>query len=166
MELKDFLLILVAASSPVVSLIQAYMARKSRRKIESEEDLDIADVVQKIASGSGTAVASMEGLLLRYERRFKEQEEKIGGQEGEIKNLKARLTAMQIDEQKRERVDGERNKAISDKIEALEDYIKVLIDTLRKHDIEIPKRPKMLTDRETLDKITAVQFPRKPGETK
>lgn len=164
MEINNILVFLAAlASGFIAPLIRDYWAR---RKLETEAELDISDAAQKIANSSASAVAVIEGLLKRFETKFKDQEEKIGGQEGEINNLRARLTAMQIDEQKRERVDGERNKAISDKIEALEDYIKVLIDTLRKHDIEIPKRPKMLTDRETLDKITAVQFPRKPGETK
>jgi hypothetical protein len=159
MDTKDIVTILVAfASGFIAPLIKDYWQRKSRRKVETEADLDISDAAQKIVNGSASAVGVMEGLLKRYETKLKDQDR-------DIKNLKARITAMQIEEKNREKAEGERNNAIADQIDSLGKYIKVLIDTLREHDIPIPPRPKALKDRDTLDKIRAIKWPIKPGET-
>lgn len=159
MELRDLLTILIAFGAGVlVPLIQSWWQRKSREKLETELDLDVGDVAQKIVSGSGAAVDIMEKLLNRYEAKFEMQEQ-------EIASLQARLTAMQIDEQKKSVQENERNQAIAEKIGALEDWSKTLVDTLRKNNIEVPPRPDKLKDRDTLEKIRAVQFPIKPGGT-
>ena len=167
MDWDKLLPILIAlASGTITPIVIHFLQRKSKEKTESEIDLDISDAAQKIANGSASAVEVLEKLLMRYDKKIQDQDKKIQDQEREISNLNARITAMRIDEEARDRLDRERNIAIVNKFEALQDYIKVLVDTLRNNDIKIPPRPQLLKERDTLDDIKAIKFPIKTGETK
>ena len=145
-------------SGAITPIVIELLRRKSKMQSEAETDVDVAEAAQKIVSGSASAVDVMTDLLKRYDLKIEEQER-------EIRNLQAQITKMQLDERARERYENVRNKAIADKIEGLENYIKTLIDTLRTNNLEIPPRPEILKNRDTLDKIRAIQFPIKPGET-
>lgn len=68
--------------------------------------------------------------------------------EAKIESLQAQITAMQLDNNNKQ-IENDRV------IEALKAYIKVLIDELRRHNMDIPPRPDIL--RESNPKIKAIK---------
>ena len=136
----DFILPLIVglASGFVAPLLLQLLGHKETK---SRTDLNIAQAAGEIAEGGERAVAAVTKLLEEYEERNKEQKQ-------EIINLRAQLAAMQIDE----RASAAR---LTAKIDALEGYIKLLVEILRSNNIDIPPRPDVL--KESSGKIKAVR---------
>jgi len=149
--------VLIAVIYGAAEIIKAYWQRKPEKKAESERVLDISEAASEIAQGGNQAVEAVTRLLAIYEKLNGELKEEVRTLRMEISNANARITAMQIEEMKRDRLEQERNRAIADKIEGMEKYVKVLIDTLRDNGIAIPPRPGVLKDDDTLNKIRAVK---------
>lgn len=151
MDLKDWLILFSAVLSGAITPIALQLLqRKSKQQDEAETSVDIAEAANKIVTGGAEAVEAMKKVLLIYETRDTQHKQ-------EIQNLQARLTAMQLDEVEKERINRERNNAIAEEIDALKKYIEVLVGTLRENNIDIPPRPEILKDSGTLQKIKAIK---------
>lgn len=91
-----------------------------------------AEVINKIAQGGEKAISAAIQLLNEYQEDNAELR-------AEVSSLKAEIVSMRIDERAKEA-------RMNLKIEALEQYIKLLIDTLRAASIDIPPRPDVLKE--------------------
>jgi hypothetical protein len=100
-----------------------------------------AEVIHKIAQGGETAVNAAIQLLNEY------QEDNA--------RLRLELSAVRTDLFNLRVQEGQKEKNLYEVIEALKSYIKILIDTLRAANIEIPPRPDIL--KESNPKIQAVR---------
>jgi hypothetical protein len=100
-----------------------------------------AEVINKIAQGGETAVNAAIQLLNEY------QEDNA--------RLRLELSAVRTDLFNLRVQEGQKEKNLYEVIEALKSYIKILIDTLRAANIEIPPRPDIL--KESNPKIKAVR---------
>ena len=117
-----------------IELIKWFNSRRSR-------DAGLVTDYLKIADMSGEQ-------LERKVNQINVLEAQIEALRAQIASLQAQITAAQIDSNTRQ-TENERV------IEALKDYIKVLIDELRRHDMDIPPRPDIL--KESNPKIKAVK---------
>lgn len=147
MELINYAITAIIAAL-VGALSQILVARYSKPK--QERGADLVDKYIKITDMTAEQLEEKINQIARLET-------KVDLQKKEIDGLNARITSMVFDGDVRDKRENERNKAIADKIQGLEDYIKTLINALREHDIDIPPRPDILKDGDTLEKIKAVR---------
>lgn len=134
----DINLILTAIVSAIVgALMQIMVARFSKPK--GERRADLADKWLKIADMSADQVEERINYIATLDARIRQQEEKIVLQQKEIDGLNARIVSMQIDERAKDA-------RLTAKIEALEQYVGLLINILRSHHIDIPPRPDVLKE--------------------
>ncbi len=156
-------------SSLFGALFAIAVARYSKTK--AERDSGLASDYLKIADMSGEQLERKINQITLLEGRIDKQDtliDELRSKNAELlrdnQNLGARITKMQLEETERERAERERSRAIADQIEGLGNYIKVLIDTLRAHDIDIPPRPDILKNKDTLEKIRSLKFPINPDD--
>lgn len=112
------------------ALTPILIARFSKTKRERE--LDLAAGYIKLVDMTGEQLEAKINQISKLEERINLQQREIDG-------LNAQIVSMKIDERAKEL-------RLTAKIEALEQYIKLLIDILRAHDIEIPPRPDVLKE--------------------
>lgn len=124
----ELITLLIALSSLAWNVWQWIANRKTREAGLASDYLRIADM-----SGE------------QLEKKINQ----INVLEKQVESLQAQITAMQIDHHNKE---VENTKVI----EALKLYIKVLIDILRAHSIDIPARPDIL--KESDPKIKAIKL--------
>lgn len=152
---SEQIFIISILSSIATTIIAPIITRfLERRKVKSEEDLNIAQAAGDIIEGGDKAVARFERLLNRYEDKNSKLEAKIDAQSTEIFNLNTRLTAQAIDQREKE----SRWEA---KFRAFEDYVSLLVTILRQHEIEIPPRPDVLKESQKVKAITPEQLEKK-----
>jgi phosphoglycerate-specific signal transduction histidine kinase len=125
--------VLAALASPFV--VQWF----GRRKAKTDSDLNIGESAKAIAEGGETAVNAMREVLTFYKARIDEMEKSLSEYRLKVTTMEALITSMQIDWKAREA-------SLLVKIEALEQYIRLLVNILRAHDWEIPPRPDTLKD--------------------
>ena len=109
----------------------------NRRNLTNQTN---ADVMNKIATGGGAAVTAAVQML-------NELQEDNAQLRLELSRLRTELFDLRV-------LEAEKGKQLTEIIEALKEYIKILIDSLRAHNIEIPPRPDIL--KESNPKITKV----------
>ena len=91
-----------------------------------------AEAMKSIAEGGEKAVSAAVRLLDEYQ-------DDNATLRKEVDALRAEIISMRIDERAKEL-------RLNAKIEALEQYIKLLIDTLRNNNLDIPPRPDILKE--------------------
>lgn len=148
-ETKEFALIIIAfVTGVVVPIVNTWIQNKRKEKTKTETALDIAEAANKMVAGGTEAVEAMKGVLDIFEERNKQQVEEIRQQRLEIINLKAAITALQIDK-------VAETAKLTAKIEAQDDYINLIVSILRQNNIQVPEKPDVLKD--TGQKIKAVR---------
>jgi hypothetical protein len=136
MEIINYVITAVFAAL-VGALTPILVARFS--KTRRERELDLASGYIRLVDMTSDQLESKINQIGLLEKQLNILEDKIMLQRREIDGLNARIIAMQIDEQAKE------TRWLA-KFDALEQYIKLLIDILRAHDIEIPPRPDILKE--------------------
>jgi hypothetical protein len=131
--LGSLMMLIGALASPLI--VQWF----GRRKAKTDSDLNIGESAKAIAEGGETAVNAMREVLTFYKARIDEMEKSLSEYRLKVTTMEALITSMQIDWKAREA-------SLLVKIEALEQYIRLLVNILRAHDWEIPPRPDTLKD--------------------
>ena len=135
-NIELWIAIIVAVAAWIPKILELIGRRKTE---QSQVSLNIAQSAREIAEGGETAVDAVTKLLTIYETRDTQKTKRIDDQDKEIAILRAQIVSMQIDERNKEA-------RLTEIIEALKDYIEVLVNSLRAHDIEIPPRPDILKE--------------------
>lgn len=143
MTLLDWIPLLAAIAAWMPYILKWY---GDRGKTKSETEFNVAQSANEITEGGERAVAAASRMLEYHEKRSQALASRVDEQDKELTLLKAQITAFQIDERAKEA-------RLNAKIEALEQYIKLLIDTLRAHNIDIPPRPEILKESDPKIKV-------------